>query len=301
MELPQNWDGIMSGATEDDELDNILNGILDFPMESLEAEGLAGDWDSSKSHYLGPIPSDDVLMGSSVIAHAKTDLQHPVPFPFPFPSQMDPEPKPALYQFSDSSGSCVPQPNKYNMVSEQVLFQSPSPVSVLESSASSSAGKACLPQSRINKRVRSRRSRPSGANPWVSVLPLLTSRKTQNARRTKGAKKKQSRLQISVESAAVVAMDPTTDGVEPQNSGAIKKCTHCQVTKTPQWREGPMGPKTLCNACGVRYRSGRLFPEYRPAASPTFVAAVHSNSHKKVLEMRNKGQVHQVMEIMNGN
>lgn len=50
-----------------------------------------------------------------------------------------------------------------------------------------------------------------------------------------------------------------------------------------------MGPKTLCNACGVRYKSGRLFPEYRPAASPTFVPALHSNSHKKVLEMRTKG------------
>ena len=49
-----------------------------------------------------------------------------------------------------------------------------------------------------------------------------------------------------------------------------------------------MGPKTLCNACGVRYKSGRLFPEYRPAASPTFVPSMHSNSHKKVLEMRGK-------------
>ena len=49
-----------------------------------------------------------------------------------------------------------------------------------------------------------------------------------------------------------------------------------------------MGPKTLCNACGVRYKSGRLFPEYRPAASPTFVPSLHSNSHKKVIEMRNK-------------
>lgn len=67
-----------------------------------------------------------------------------------------------------------------------------------------------------------------------------------------------------------------------------KKCTHCEMTETPQWRLGPMGPKTLCNACGVRYRSGRLFPEYRPAASPTFVASLHSNSHKKVLEMRDK-------------
>nr|KYP65134.1 GATA transcription factor 13 [Cajanus cajan] len=58
-----------------------------------------------------------------------------------------------------------------------------------------------------------------------------------------------------------------------------RKCLHCATDKTPQWRTGPMGPKTLCNACGVRYKSGRLVPEYRPAASPTFVLTKHSNSH----------------------
>ncbi|KAH9618091.1 hypothetical protein KSS87_015996, partial [Heliosperma pusillum] len=67
-----------------------------------------------------------------------------------------------------------------------------------------------------------------------------------------------------------------------------RRCSHCQVTKTPQWRAGPNGPKTLCNACGVRFKSGRLFPEYRPACSPTFSSEVHSNSHRKVLEMRRK-------------
>ncbi|KAK1429246.1 hypothetical protein QVD17_11452 [Tagetes erecta] len=68
--------------------------------------------------------------------------------------------------------------------------------------------------------------------------------------------------------------------------GQGRKCTHCLSQRTPQWRAGPQGPKTLCNACGVRYKSGRLLPEYRPAKSPTFVTHKHSNSHKKVLEMR---------------
>ncbi|EHA8590680.1 GATA transcription factor 2 [Cocos nucifera] len=65
-----------------------------------------------------------------------------------------------------------------------------------------------------------------------------------------------------------------------------RRCTHCLSQKTPQWRAGPLGPKTLCNACGVRFKSGRLLPEYRPAKSPTFVSYKHSNSHKKVMEMR---------------
>ncbi|KAJ7944206.1 GATA transcription factor [Quillaja saponaria] len=67
-----------------------------------------------------------------------------------------------------------------------------------------------------------------------------------------------------------------------------RRCSHCGVQKTPQWRAGPLGAKTLCNACGVRYKSGRLLPEYRPACSPTFSSKVHSNHHRKVLEMRRK-------------
>ncbi|XP_057958794.1 GATA transcription factor 1 [Malania oleifera] len=75
-----------------------------------------------------------------------------------------------------------------------------------------------------------------------------------------------------------------TPKTTPKATG--RKCLHCQAEKTPQWRAGPLGPKTLCNACGVRYKSGRLLPEYRPASSPTFSSSLHSNSHRKVIEMR---------------
>ncbi|THU72246.1 hypothetical protein C4D60_Mb04t10050 [Musa balbisiana] len=89
--------------------------------------------------------------------------------------------------------------------------------------------------------------------------------------------------------------DPPADPGMAVTDG--RKCLHCQTDKTPQWRTGPMGPKTLCNACGVRYKSGRLVPEYRPAASPTFVVSKHSNSHRKVLELRRqkilRHQLHQ--------
>lgn len=79
----------------------------------------------------------------------------------------------------------------------------------------------------------------------------------------------------------------------PDNSGGGegRKCLHCATDKTPQWRTGPLGPKTLCNACGVRYKSGRLVPEYRPASSPTFVLTKHSNSHRKVLELRRQKEM----------
>lgn len=78
---------------------------------------------------------------------------------------------------------------------------------------------------------------------------------------------------------------------EGEGRGTPRRCSHCGVQKTPQWRTGPGGPKTLCNACGVRYKSGRLLPEYRPACSPTFSSELHSNHHRKVIEMRRKKEV----------
>ncbi|GLJ53147.1 hypothetical protein SUGI_1132610 [Cryptomeria japonica] len=93
-----------------------------------------------------------------------------------------------------------------------------------------------------------------------------------------------------------------SQGIKKKEQGKLQvvKCMHCGTQKTPQWRGGPMGPKTLCNACGVRYGCGKLVPEYRPkfrsrkfvleyrprpSASPTFSVEKHSNSHKKILEM----------------
>lgn len=47
-----------------------------------------------------------------------------------------------------------------------------------------------------------------------------------------------------------------------QRSGDKKKkqkmaeeyvCTDCGTLESPEWRKGPMGPKTLCNACGLRW------------------------------------------------
>lgn len=89
------------------------------------------------------------------------------------------------------------------------------------------------------------------------------------------------------------------DMYSPSSRG--RKCTHCASEKTPQWRTGPMGPKTLCNACGVRYKSGRLVPEYRPAASPTFTLTQHSNSHRKVLELRRQKEAMMEDEDNNNN
>ncbi|KAJ0239023.1 hypothetical protein HA466_0235420 [Hirschfeldia incana] len=33
-----------------------------------------------------------------------------------------------------------------------------------------------------------------------------------------------------------------------------RRCTNCDTTSTPLWRNGPRGPKSLCNACGIRFK-----------------------------------------------
>ncbi|KAK1372580.1 GATA transcription factor [Heracleum sosnowskyi] len=37
----------------------------------------------------------------------------------------------------------------------------------------------------------------------------------------------------------------------------VRVCSGCNTTKTPLWRGGPQGPKSLCNACGIRRRKAR--------------------------------------------
>ncbi|GMI77412.1 GATA transcription factor 15 [Hibiscus trionum] len=38
------------------------------------------------------------------------------------------------------------------------------------------------------------------------------------------------------------------------NEQIKKTCADCSTSKTPLWRGGPAGPKSLCNACEIRSR-----------------------------------------------
>ncbi|KAM6564593.1 hypothetical protein CsatB_024591 [Cannabis sativa] len=44
-----------------------------------------------------------------------------------------------------------------------------------------------------------------------------------------------------------------------------RRCANCDTTSTPLWRNGPRGPKSLCNACGIRFKK----EERRAAATST--------------------------------
>ncbi|KAK4358720.1 hypothetical protein RND71_020949 [Anisodus tanguticus] len=262
-------DGIPTGPIVDDDFDDILK-FLDLPMESLEDDGLGVEWDASESKFLGPIPTDALMA---------------------FP----PMPQGNIGNGRVNAVANSHPPIKLTEPQATGTFQTQSPVSVLEGSNSCSGGKSIPIKHNIPVRPRSKRARPSAVNPWILMAPIsstrFASKKVSDARKGKEKKGRISLISSAKESmknSVQQISDVSKKITSTQQSSFVKKCTHCEVTKTPQWREGPLGPKTLCNACGVRYRSGRLFPEYRPAASPTFVPSVHSNSHRKVVEMRKK-------------
>ncbi|XP_039014664.1 GATA transcription factor 12-like [Hibiscus syriacus] len=133
-------------------------------------------------------------------------------------------------------------------------------------------------------KARSKRSRAAPCN-WASRLHVLnpTTSSSEPDKVVPGQKSLAGKKPVKTTKLK------KKDGGEASSEG--RKCLHCATDKTSEWRTGPMGAKTLCNACGVRYRSGQLVPEYRPTASLTFVLTNHSNSHRKVLELRREKEM----------
>lgn len=318
----------MIGTNFTDDLDcgffDQIDDLLDFPNEDVDAGLSAAEFASFPSIWTDQPESLPGSGSGSVFSNnSNSDLSAEISVPYDEIVQLE-----WLSNFVDDSfsgGSLTMMSNKKaetDSNSSQNRFQSSSPVSVLESSSSCVTEKAetetAGPQSSETVaaaapgkcgRARSKRPRPATFSPRPNQLISSNSSVNENLPPPKipsdSENHAESRLLIKIpkefnpehkkkkkmKSAAAAAI-PSSSPPEEQNQNAptqsIRKCMHCEITKTPQWRAGPMGPKTLCNACGVRYKSGRLFPEYRPAASPTFVPSVHSNSHKKVVEMRNK-------------
>ncbi|ORX48633.1 hypothetical protein BCR36DRAFT_72225 [Piromyces finnis] len=68
----------------------------------------------------------------------------------------------------------------------------------------------------------------------------------------------------------------------------IKRCENCGVDRSPEWRRGPSGHKTLCNACGLRYSRtiNRYLNQQRAKNNNTFdinnpLASISKSKRKK--------------------
>ncbi|KAI3997379.1 hypothetical protein MKX01_003182 [Papaver californicum] len=295
-----------------------IDDLLDFPSEEIEGSG-GGDCNAFQDMWPSIPPPEALVDPCSGFSNSSSDLSTELPVPHEDIVQLE-----WLSNFVEDSFSAgsIPLDTDFinnNKKDDSHRFRTSSPVSVLESNSSCSGGKTMTlsPDTVVPGRARSKRPRPATFNPrpalnLVSPISSITdvqnlpvsnsylSSESENYAEShppyvlkydgteQKKKKKKKKLTPSLPSYSS-DHDDSLQQQQQQPGVAVRKCLHCEITKTPQWRAGPMGPKTLCNACGVRYKSGRLFPEYRPAASPTFVASLHSNSHKKVLEMRVKG------------
>ncbi|KAL8518006.1 hypothetical protein ACS0TY_009337 [Phlomoides rotata] len=286
-----------------------IDDLIEFPPDNECGGGGAADgsfvsFDDSKdfpSMWNNPLPESDPLFSND---NAASDLSAELSVPYEDIVQLE-----WLSTFVEDSfsGGGLTVGKENVCVNKEVSpshgqFQTLSPISVLESSSSStsscSGGKMIMPvgqSQRATQRARSKRPRPATFNPRAAIqlissppsffetpptfVPMgFSSESEESPPMKKIPKPEQKKTKTTF---------PENEEAN-RTAQAVRKCLHCEITKTPQWRAGPLGPKTLCNACGVRYKSGRLYPEYRPAASPTFVPSLHSNSHKKVVEMRNK-------------
>lgn len=313
----------MIGPNFNDDIDcgnffDHIDDLLDFPEDGesgfggVNCDAFPSIWTNQSETLPG---SDSVFSGNN--SNSTSDLSAELSVPYEDIVQL--EWLSTFVEDSFSAGSMTldkPDPS-VKTESSRNQFQTSSPVSVLESSSSSTGGKTLprnnqeiLPPSRCG-RARSKRPRPAIFNPRPGIhlisptssitdtpQPFLSPKlETENFAEShplvmipkpEHKKKKKIKMTFPLGPLTMNHHNHSQDQNLSPVSQSVRKCLHCEITKTPQWRAGPMGPKTLCNACGVRYKSGRLYPEYRPAASPTFVPALHSNSHKKVLEMRNK-------------
>ncbi|ESQ44026.1 hypothetical protein EUTSA_v10006202mg [Eutrema salsugineum] len=208
--------------------------------------------------------NDEIFSSSSTVtssaASSAASSENPFNFPSSASNSFHTSPPPLLTDFTHDF--CVPSDDAAHLewlsrfVDDSFSDYPANPLTMTVRPEMSFTGK---PRSR-----RSRAPAPPVAGTWA---PMPESELCYSVAKTKPNKKFE-------------AEPMAADG------GGARRCTHCASEKTPQWRTGPLGPKTLCNACGVRFKSGRLVPEYRPASSPTFVLTQHSNSHRKVMELR---------------
>lgn len=312
----------MAGQTFTEEIDceslfNHIEDFIEFPpvtdtsLDSIDCNDFSDIWTNNSDELQ---VSDPIFSDNNSAAALSTEIA------VPYEDIVQLEWLSNFMEDSFSGGGMTM--NKENIpVKKEPLavanyqFQMSSPVSVLESSSSSSSSSSCSGGSNGGKmvllssthrgpqRARSKRPRPPTFNPRAAIellsqptlvpVPVSMESKTLVESHNKpkpGSAGPDEKQRKKKPKKPEIQFNPEDQKVQNQNQTGqgVRKCMHCEITKTPQWRAGPMGPKTLCNACGVRYKSGRLFPEYRPAASPTFVPALHSNSHKKVVEMRTK-------------
>lgn len=78
-------------------------------------------------------------------------------------------------------------------------------------------------------------------------------------------------------------------GKSGNGSNGMKKCLYCGSKSTPMWRRGPQGAGTLCNACGVKWKHGKILCG-NDAPSQTTLSSSTSTTAKESHPRRNSAK-----------
>ncbi|KAG8376140.1 hypothetical protein BUALT_Bualt09G0032300 [Buddleja alternifolia] len=89
-----------------------------------------------------------------------------------------------------------------------------------------------------------------------------------------------------VQPSSSLETDLSSNSSSYNNNSPIRVCADCNTTKTPLWRSGPKGPKSLCNACGIRQRKARR--AMAVAASGPVVASDQTPTSLKIKVVQHK-------------
>ncbi|KAJ0253649.1 GATA transcription factor 18 [Hirschfeldia incana] len=92
-----------------------------------------------------------------------------------------------------------------------------------------------------------RRSTPSGASSRISNFWDLLQTRNNNSKVTSSGN-------VPSFSTANPIKQPRGCSNGGGDSLLARRCANCDTTSTPLWRNGPRGPKSLCNACGIRFK-----------------------------------------------
>ncbi|KAK1752543.1 blue light receptor, variant 2 [Echria macrotheca] len=104
--------------------------------------------------------------------------------------------------------------------------------------------------------IREKMARYEG-NTQAETIEMLTGLRYADGERSRGiAAGNASPVLIKGDAGIAIPADRNPQAVEKKKKVKMAEeyvCTDCGTLDSPEWRKGPSGPKTLCNACGLRW------------------------------------------------
>lgn len=104
--------------------------------------------------------------------------------------------------------------------------------------------------------IREKMARYEGVN-HADTIEMLTGLRYQEGERSRGITTgNASPTLIKGDAGIAIPMDRDPRTGEKKKKLKVAEeyvCTDCGTLDSPEWRKGPSGPKTLCNACGLRW------------------------------------------------